>query len=140
MELSVLPGRAGPASVNLGAGVRVDIPLQSFKALRDSGLVRQTYDYSCGAAALATLLTYGLDDAVTEREILLLVLASLVQGDQALRKKQGLSLLDLQRVAQAHGQNAQGFRLAPAYLPQLKHPWTIVSISPIRPWATSAWR
>jgi uncharacterized protein len=117
------------ASVNLGTGTRLSVPLRSLKELRDAHIVRQAYDYSCGAAALATLLTYGLADAVTERDILGAVLTALGLDEQAARKKEGLSLLDLQRVAQARGHKAQGFRLAPAYLPQLQHP-VLVFIKP----------
>ena len=117
------------ASVNLGTGTRLSVPLRSLQELRDAHVVRQAYDYSCGAAALATLLTYGLADAVTERDILGAVLGALAQDEQAVRKKEGLSLLDLQRVAQARGHKAQGFRLAPEYLPQLQGP-VIVFIRP----------
>src|SRR5262245_8213021 len=103
LAVSVSPALAWATSVDIGAGARVDIPLRSFKALRDSHVVRQAYDYSCGAAALATLLTYGIEDTVTEQEILQFVLTSLAQDQQAPLKKQGLSLLDLQRVVQARG-------------------------------------
>jgi predicted double-glycine peptidase len=122
LGLSTWPLLSWAASVDIGTGIRVNIPLRSLKDFRDSNLVRQAYDYSCGAAALATLLTYGLEDAVTEQEILRLVLESLAKDEKALRQKQGLSLLDLQRVAQARGHKAGGFRLAPVYLPKLQRP------------------
>jgi uncharacterized protein len=118
-----------PASIDIGDGIRISVPLKSLKDLRDQNLVRQTYDYSCGAAALATLLAYGLGDTVTEPEILLSVLTFLPKEEEAVRKKQGLSLLDLQQVAHARGHKAQGFRLAPEYLLQLKGP-VIVFIKP----------
>ena len=46
------------------------IGVTSWKALRDSRVVKQAFDYSCGAASVATLLNgfYGLD--VTETDIL----------------------------------------------------------------------
>jgi predicted double-glycine peptidase len=43
-----------------------EIHVMSLRAQRDLGVVKQRYDFSCGAAALATLLTYGLGDAVGE--------------------------------------------------------------------------
>ncbi len=43
--------------------------LKSMLDFRDENLIRQQYDYSCGAAALATLLRFGLDDPVTEQQI-----------------------------------------------------------------------
>ena len=46
------------------------IGVTSWKALRDFRVVKQEFDYSCGAASVATLLNgfYGLD--VTETDIL----------------------------------------------------------------------
>ena len=58
----VAPAPAPAASVDLGAGLRIETPLASMKDLRDRNLVRQRYDYSCGAAALATILRYHLGD------------------------------------------------------------------------------
>jgi hypothetical protein len=116
------PVLAAVTTVDVGGGTRVRLPLTSVKALRDENVVKQGFDYSCGAAALATLLTYALQDPLTEVDILRQVLASLSgEGDAALKKK-GLSLLDLQHVAEARGYRAQGFRLAPTYLDKLQGP------------------
>jgi hypothetical protein len=41
------------------AGAREEVRVVSLRAQRDMGVVKQGFDYSCGAAALATLLTYG---------------------------------------------------------------------------------
>jgi predicted double-glycine peptidase len=130
--VGLLPKSSSSASIQIGqpgTALRVNTPLQTLKDLRDRNLVKQTYDYSCGAAALATLLTYGLQDPVSEQEILQFVLESLAKDEKSLRKKQGLSLLDLQHVANARGHKAQGFRLEPTYLAQLKRP-VIVFIRP----------
>jgi len=108
------------ATLDVGQGNRVFVPLTSLKGLRDQNIVKQTYDYSCGAGALATLLTYGLGDKTTELEVLHTVLTTLSAEEEVLRKKEGLSLLDLQRVAQARGHKAQGFRLAAEYLSKLQ--------------------
>ncbi len=116
-------------TVEMSNGLRIFIPMKSFKALRDENMIRQAYDYSCGAAALATFMTYGLGDQVTEEEILREVANTLSKDEQATRKKKGLSLLDLQKLAQARGYNAQGFRLAPNVLPKLSGP-VLVFITP----------
>jgi predicted double-glycine peptidase len=108
---------------------RVTMPLKSFKDLRDQGLVRQRLDYSCGPAALATLLTYVWDDPVSEVEIIHQTLLHLGQDQEAVRRKEGFSLLDLQRVAQTRGYRAEGFRIAPQYLDKLDGP-VIVFIQP----------
>ena len=117
------------ANISVGSGTRIDVPLKSMKDLRDEGLVKQRFDYSCGAAALATILRYGFGDEVTEREILVQLFDLLSEDEEGLRRKEGFSLLDLQRVAQARGYKAQGFRLEPQYLAKLGGP-VIVFIEP----------
>jgi hypothetical protein len=117
------------ANISIGSGARVNVPVQSMKDLRDKDLVKQQLDYSCGAAALATILRYGFGDEVTEREILVDLFDLLSEDEEGLRRKEGFSLLDLQQVSQARGYKAQGFRLAPEYLPKLGGP-VIVFIEP----------
>jgi len=89
----------------------------------------QAYDYSCGSAAIATLLTYGLGEEVHEKEVLEFVLNSISQDEKKLREKEGLSLLDLKRFANSRGFRAEGFRLEPKHLSFLKGP-VIVFIKP----------
>jgi len=84
-------------------------------------LIRQQYDYSCGAAALATLLRFGLGDSVTEQQIVADLFAGLAQGDAEAREKEGFSLFDLQQVAK-RGYKAEGFRLKPQSIAQLNGP------------------
>src|SRR5574342_503698 len=83
---------AAPLSVDIGR-TRIEARVRSFVDLRDQGVVKQTLDYSCGAASFATLLTYGLNDPITELEVLEQVLARLKAEDEAQLKKKGLSLL-----------------------------------------------
>lgn len=116
-------------TLDIGQGSRVFLPLKSFKDMRDGNMVRQAFDYSCGAAAFATLLTYGLDDPMSEQEVLGQAFQNLSQDEEALRKKEGLSLLDLQNIAQGRGHKAQGFRLNPDALVKLPGP-VIVFIKP----------
>jgi predicted double-glycine peptidase len=103
--------------------------LKSIVELRDEGVVKQAYDFSCGSAALATLLTFGLGDPVDESWVLNAVLEPLAQDQQALLKKEGLSLLDLQRVAESRGHRAQGFRITADGLARVSRP-VIVFIKP----------
>jgi predicted double-glycine peptidase len=119
----------GATSVDIGGGTRITVPVTSFKDLRDRNVVRQAFDYSCGAAALATLLTYGLNDPISEREVVAEILRTLDADEETLRKKEGFSLLDMQRVAERRGFRAQGFRIAPDFLDKLQGP-VIVFIRP----------
>ena len=44
-------------------------PVRSLQEVRQEGVIIQKWDTSCGAAALATVLTYSLKDPVSEREV-----------------------------------------------------------------------
>lgn len=44
--------------------------LISWKDLRDKWVVKQNYDYSCGASSLATIFTYYYNKPLTEKDIL----------------------------------------------------------------------
>lgn len=90
--------------------------------MHDENVVKQNYDYSCGAAALATLLTYAVSDRVSESEIIKQLMAPLTKHQQLLKQKEGFSLADLQNVALQRGLKSAGFRVLPDYLPKLKSP------------------
>ena len=117
------------ANVGVGSGIRVERPLRSVKDLRDANVIKQQFDYSCGAAALATILRYGLGESVTERQVLEQLFGLLSQNELQDTLRQGFSLLHLQRVAQARGYRAEGFRLEPQFLSGLSGP-VIVYIQP----------
>ncbi len=108
---------------------RLETRVQTYRQRRDAGIVRQRYDYSCGAAALATLLLLRYQDVISEETLVHELLASLPKEQAQLSRKQGFSLLDLQRVAQARGYKAQGFRITPEQLEKLKGP-VLVFIAP----------
>jgi predicted double-glycine peptidase len=92
----------------LPGGARVGVPVASIKALRFSTTLRQKYDFSCGSAALATLLTHHYGYPVTEQQVFEQMY---VRGNQAKIRKEGFSLLDMQRYLAARGFKADGFRL-----------------------------
>lgn len=103
--------------------------LSSFAELRDSGLVRQSLDFSCGAAALATVMTFQWHDPVSERDILETLSRITSEEELAQRRSSGFTLLDLQQVARSRGYQAQGFRMKSPQLSKLKGP-VIVFIEP----------
>lgn len=124
-----LSATVSTAQIGIGSGLRVDEPGRSMKDLRDQNLVRQRFDFSCGAAALATIIRYGLGEEVTERQVLEELFDLLSEEEKTAVRETGFSLLHLQRVAQARGFNAQGFRLEPEQLAMLGGP-VIVFIEP----------
>lgn len=110
-------------------GTRIAHAVTSVRAKRDAGLIKQAYDYSCGSAALATLLTYGIGHKTDEATVLRAVFDGVSDEEKATLFKKGLSLLDLQRVTRSFGHRAQGFRIAPDQLGKLSRP-VIVYVRP----------
>lgn len=71
-------------------------------------VVRQQYDFSCGSAALATLLRFHYDRDVDEKTVFK---AMYDTGNQEEITRVGFSLLDMKRFLDAHGFASDGFRL-----------------------------
>ena len=109
--------------------VRLPPPRHTLKQLRDQYVVKQQRDYSCGAAALATLMIYYFGDETSERNILDVLVAGLTPDELKGKQKSGFTLLDLRRVAQTKGYQAAGFKLTSDQLKQLATP-VIVFVQP----------
>lgn len=89
-------------------GGNYEIELVSLKEARFQTTVPQQYDFSCGSAATATLLTYQYGMPVTEADVFLQMYAS---GNQARIREEGFSLLDMRRYLESKGFQADGFEL-----------------------------
>jgi len=85
-------------------------PVRSLLEQRFDKVVPQSYDLSCGAASLATLLNYQHGDPVTEVEIALGLMAEEVYVENPLlvRLQEGFSLADLKRFVDARGYRGKG--------------------------------
>jgi len=99
---------AGAVSVRVPYSGSYSIRLTSLKEARFKTTVAQRYDFSCGSAATATLLTYQYGHPVTEADVFRQMYAD---GDQAKIRKQGFSLLDMRRYLHSQGYEADGFQL-----------------------------
>lgn len=71
--------------------------------------VAQQHDFSCGSAAVATLLTYHYDNPVREHDAFN---AMYQVGDQAKIRQLGFSMLDMKRYLESLGYRAEGFRVS----------------------------
>lgn len=71
--------------------------------------VRQQFDYSCGSAAVATLLRYHYGHSVGEAEVFQHMFD---RGDQARIRQVGFSMLDMRAYMQSRGFQADGLRLS----------------------------
>ncbi len=82
-------------------------PVESVLERRQSHVVVQQWDLSCGAAALATVMNYQHGEAFAEKA----VAESMLRRTDPLtvRVKGGFSLLDMKRFAQRHGYHGRGF-------------------------------
>jgi predicted double-glycine peptidase len=96
-----------PRSAEAGSSPPDAMPVRSLMQMRNDRVVRQQWDLSCGAAVVATLLTYQLGSPETERQA---ALGMLRAGDVRLvRARLGFSLLDLKHFAASQGFQADGF-------------------------------
>ncbi|WP_205123616.1 C39 family peptidase [Cognatilysobacter lacus] len=97
--------------------VRKDVV--TLRDLRYRDMVRQRYDFSCGSAALATLLNYGYGEHVSEPEM---IRRMMVGTDAKTVVQQGFSMLDMKRYVEGRGMQARGFRVDAAALYRLRMP------------------
>lgn len=108
MPLAVLPG-----------GTLAFKQVESIRERRFSNLVEQKTDFSCGAAALATILrqAYRLDVDET-----FVINGMLIGADHELVRNQGFSMLDMKRYIESLGMRARGYRVSAEGLARLKVP------------------
>lgn len=85
--------------------------VKSLLEMRHENVVVQQWDLSCGAAALTTLLNYQHDDAITEREVAIGLMdrPEYIENPLIVRIREGFSLLDLKRFADARGYKGIGY-------------------------------
>lgn len=97
--------------------------VESMQERKFRNLVRQQTDYSCGAAALATILRYAYHLEADE--------ATVIQGmmgvsDQALVRQRGFSLLDIKRYVESLGMRGRGYRINEERLRSLRVPGLVL--------------
>jgi uncharacterized protein len=104
---SVAPVLAQGATVAItpSFGANATVRVRSILDLKFRTVVRQQHDYSCGSAAVATLLTYHYEAPVGEQEVLL---AMFEKGNRAAIRREGFSLLDMKQYLDSRGFDADG--------------------------------
>jgi hypothetical protein len=91
-----------------GASGDFALPIASVEDRRFAAVVRQRYDFSCGSAALATLLRYHYGGRQDEEQVFRGMWA---EGDRDQIRRLGFSLLDMKRYLSAQGIEADGFQV-----------------------------
>lgn len=100
---------AATMEVTPGVGSRMLLNVWSLRELKMRSVILQKYDYSCGSAAVATLLTYHYGQPITEE---VAFRAMFDNGDQEKIQREGFSLLDMKRFLDAQGYRADGFEVS----------------------------
>jgi hypothetical protein len=97
----------------------------SLREARFRTTIRQQYDFSCGSAAVATLLTFQYGFPVNEET----VFANMyVNGDQAKIRSEGFSLLDMKRFLESRGFLADGYELPLSKLEEAQIPAIVLIV------------
>lgn len=104
--------------VGTGSGLYT-VHLTSLKEARYKSTIHQKYDFSCGSAAVATLLTYQYGYPMNEQ---VAFEQMYIHGDRQKINKEGFSLLDIKRFLGANGFEADGFKVPIDKLAQEKLP------------------
>ncbi|EGF96671.1 ABC-type bacteriocin/lantibiotic exporters, contain an N-terminal double-glycine peptidase domain [Brevundimonas diminuta] len=108
--LPALSAASAQAEILLNNGPAAGrVKVVSYRDLPFRTVVRQQYDFSCGSAALATLLRHHYGRDVGEAQVFRAMFAD---GDQETIRRVGFSLLDMKRYLDARGYPADGFRLS----------------------------
>jgi predicted double-glycine peptidase len=96
------------------------ITLKPVSEFKYHNVVRQAFDYSCGSAALTTVLNHYLGRQFEERQIM----EGLLRFGETERivERRGFSLLDMRRLATALGHPSGGFRAKMSDVAELEHP------------------
>jgi predicted double-glycine peptidase len=84
------------------------VKVTSLKEAKFKTTTRQQYDFSCGSAAVATLLTHHYNYPVNEQSVFEEMFE---KGDQVKIRREGFSLLDIKTYLAAHKFQADGFEL-----------------------------
>lgn len=88
------------------------VKVQSWKEKRDLNIVKQDFDYSCGAASVATLLNNFYGQNISEKDIL----------DAMQKEEMAASFYDMQTILPQFGFFAKGYALSFDELVKIKIP------------------
>lgn len=117
------PTWAGQVGIVMPGGGLMYKKVESIRERKFANLVEQKTDFSCGAAALASILRQGYWLDVDEDHV---IKGMLVNADQDLVRTQGFSMLDMKRYVESIGMRARGYRITPEVLTTVKIPVVVL--------------
>jgi predicted double-glycine peptidase len=98
-------------------------PVESMHEGRYRNMVRQHTDYSCGAAALATILRYAYHLNVDETQV---IQGMMGVADADLVRQRGFSMLDIKHYVESLGMRGRGYRVDEERLRTLRVPGLVL--------------
>ena len=120
---AALPAGAEDGTVHhfygLGEMPQFSKRVTSLRERRYLDLVQQRFDFSCGAAATATILRYAYNFDVNEVDV---ILGLAEVADEELAREKGYSLLDIRHYVETLGLRGRGYELPPEMLAKLRIP------------------
>ncbi|MYM32127.1 hypothetical protein SAMN05192549_10514 [Duganella sacchari] len=97
-----------PQTLTGGGAYAQSVRIEPFSELKYKHIVRQAFDFSCGSAALVTILNYHLGVMVNEQQAME---GMLEKGEkEKIIERRGFSLLDMKRYVGSLGMNGAGFK------------------------------
>jgi len=106
---SVSTTQAGVVLVPGASLGSMNVKVTSLKEQRFKRTVQQQYDFSCGSAAVATLLSYHYDYKISEAAVFTVMYDN---GDKEKIRREGFSLLDMKNFLEKLGYKADGFKIS----------------------------
>jgi uncharacterized protein len=113
------PSAHAEVQLNRESGGDFSVSVMSWWEIPFSTVVRQRYDFSCGSAAVATILTHHYGRPTGEQEPFKAMWA---KGDKELIRKVGFSMFDMKNYLTDLGYTTEGFRLKVQDLQKVKRP------------------
>ncbi|SEK83864.1 hypothetical protein SAMN05428989_0904 [Pseudoxanthomonas sp. GM95] len=104
-------------------GAQFESDVLSMRETRFRYIVRQHTDYSCGAAALATILKYGYRLDADEHTV---IQGLMGVSDREIVAQRGFSLLDIKRYVESLGMRGRGYRVDQERLRSLRVPGLVL--------------
>jgi uncharacterized protein len=109
--------------LNRESGGDFSVSVMSWWEIPFRTVVRQRYDFSCGSAAVATLLSHHYGRVTGEQEPFKAMWA---RGNKELIRKVGFSMFDMKNYLTEIGYTTEGFRLKIGDLQKIKRPLIVL--------------
>lgn len=113
------PNAGAEVRLNGEVGASFRVGVKSWAEIPFRTTIRQQFDYSCGSAAVATLMRYHYGMMINEADAFR---AMFDAGDQERIRQVGFSMLDMRSYLQSLGFQAEGFRISLDRLTQMRVP------------------